>query len=256
MTCNLFINFYKMKKISLIVLSFLIATSFSIAAKGKDNTLTKKEKKEGWTLLFDGKSTDNWRGYSKEEFPKAWIIEEGALKCQGSGRGEAGAKDGGDIITKKKYQNFEFTLEWKISEGGNSGIFILGQEIEGDPIYMSAPEMQILDNERHPDAKLGENGNRKAGSLYDLIPADPQNAKPAGQWNKILITCYKGTVIFNQNGKNVVEFHLWTDEWKKMVANSKFSEWPNFIDPASEGYIGLQDHGDDVWFKNIKIKEM
>ena len=241
-----------MKKISLL-LALFVAFSISYAQKG-DNTLTKKEKKAGWSLLFDGKSTDQWRGYGKQEFPKGWIIEDGALKCNGSGRGEAGAKDGGDIITKEQYQNFELSLEWKISEGGNSGIFILGQEVEGEPIYMSSPEMQVLDNEKHADAKLGRDGNRKSGSLYDMIPAVPQNAKPVGQWNKVVITVYKGTVIYNQNGKNVVEFHLWTDEWKKMVADSKFKDWPNFMDPASKGYIGLQDHGDDVWYKNIKIK--
>ena len=244
-----------MKKASLL-LSLLMVVFFAFAKKGGDNQLSKKEKKEGWVLLFDGKTTDEWRGYGKDAFPKGWTIEDGAIKCNGSGRGEAGARDGGDIITKKKYQNFELALEWKISEGGNSGIFILGQEVEGEPIYMSSPEMQVLDNEKHPDAKLGRNGNRQAGSLYDLIPATPQNAKPVGQWNKVVITVYKGTVIFNQNGKNVAEFHLWTDEWKNMVADSKFKDWPNFIDPASEGHIGLQDHGDDVWFKNIKIKEL
>jgi hypothetical protein len=245
-----------MKKFSLL-LALITVVTFSFAKKGgDDNTLTKKEKKEGWILLFDGKSTDQWRGYGKETFPKGWIIEDGTLKCNGSGRGEAGARDGGDIITKEQYQNFELTLEWKISEGGNSGIFFLGQEVDGEPVYMSAPEMQILDNDRHPDAKLGRDGNRQAGSLYDLIPADPQNAKPVGQWNKVVITVFKGTVVFNQNGKNVVEFHIWTDDWKKMVADSKFKDWPNFVDPASKGHIALQDHGDDVWFRNIKIKAL
>jgi hypothetical protein len=244
-----------MRKLSLI-LSMLIVCSLSYAKKGGDNTLTKKEKKEGWILLFDGESTDMWRGYGKDVFPAGWIIDDNAIKCNGSGRGEAGAKDGGDIITVDQYQNFELSLEWKISEGGNSGIFILGQEVEGEPIYMSSPEMQVLDNERHPDAKLGKDGNRMAGSLYDMIPAVPQNAKPAGKWNKVLITVYKGTVIYNQNGENVVEYHLWTPEWKEMVAESKFKDWPNFVDPASKGYIGLQDHGDDVWFKNIKIKPL
>lgn len=244
-----------MKKISLL-LSLLMVVSLSFAKKGGDNTLSKKEKKEGWVLLFDGKTTDEWRGYNKDGFPKGWVIEDSAIKCNGSGRGEAGAKDGGDIITKQQYQNFELTLEWKISEGGNSGIFILGQEVEGEPIYMSSPEMQVLDNEKHPDAKLGKNGNRQSGSLYDLIPATPQNAKPVGKWNKVVITVYKGTVIFNQNGENVAEFHLWTDEWKNMVKDSKFKDWPNFLDPATKGYIGLQDHGDDVWYKNIKIKEL
>jgi alpha-3'-ketoglucosidase len=211
---------------------------------------------EGWTVLFDGTSTAGWRGYNKPAFPeKGWEIVDGTLHCIGSGAGEAGGA-GGDIIYDKKFSNFELSLEWKISEGGNSGIFILGQEIPGTPIYESAPEMQILDNERHPDAKLGTNGNRMAGSLYDLIPANPQNTKPVGEWNQVGIICYQGTVVFKQNGANVVEFHLWTDAWKQMVANSKFKDWPMFVNPAKEGYIGLQDHGNDVWFRNIKIKEM
>lgn len=245
-----------MKKLSLL-LSLLMVFSYTIAKKKKgDNTLTKEEKKEGWVLLFDGVSTDQWRGYLKDAFPSGWEIEDGAIKCNGSGRGEAGAKDGGDIITKKQYQNFEFTVEWKISEGGNSGIFYLAQEKPDQKIYMSSPEMQVLDNEKHPDAKLGKDGNRQAGSLYDLIPASPQNAKPVGEWNKVVITVYKGTVIHNQNGVNVLEYHLWTDEWTNMVKDSKFKDWPDFVDPASKGYIGLQDHGDDVWYKNIKIKEL
>jgi hypothetical protein len=211
---------------------------------------------EGWTVLFDGTSTAGWRGYNKPAFPaQGWEIVDGTLHCIGSGAGEAGGA-GGDIIYDKKFSNFELSLEWKISPGGNSGIFILGQEIPGTPIYESAPEMQILDNERHPDAKLGTNGNRMAGSLYDLIPANPQNTKPAGEWNQVGIICYQGTVVFKQNGANVVEFHLWTDAWKQMVANSKFKDWPMFVNPAKEGYIGLQDHGNDVWFRNIKIKEM
>ncbi len=211
---------------------------------------------EGWTVLFDGTSTAGWRGYNKPAFPaQGWEIVDGTLHCIGSGAGEAGGA-GGDIIYDKKFSNFELSLEWKISPGGNSGIFILGQEIAGTPIYESAPEMQILDNERHPDAKLGTNGNRMAGSLYDLIPANPQNTKPAGEWNQVGIICYQGTVVFKQNGANVVEFHLWTDAWKQMVANSKFKDWPMFVNPAKEGYIGLQDHGNDVWFRNIKIKEM
>lgn len=224
------------------------------AKKTELNTLSKTEKAEGWILLFDGKTTDQWRGYNKTDFPKGWIINDNAIQCLGSGKGEAG--QGGDIITKEKYKNFELNLEWKISDGGNSGIFILAQEIPNEPIWKSSPEMQVLDNIKHPDAKLGVDGNRMAGSLYDLIPAKPQNAKPVGEWNKVIITVYKGTVVFNQNGVNVLEFHLWTDDWKKMCANSKFKDFKNFVDPANEGYIGLQDHGDDVWYRNIKIKKL
>lgn len=178
--------------------------------------------------------------------------------CKGSGRGEAGSIEGGDIIYDKKFGNFHLKLDWKISEGGNSGIFYLGQESpDFETIWRTAPEMQILDNERHPDSILGKDGNRKAGSLYDLIPADPQNTKPAGEWNSVEIICFKGTVVHKMNGETVLEYHLWTDDWNNLVAGSKFPELnPNWANVASEGYIGLQDHGDDVWFRNIKIKEL
>lgn len=216
----------------------------------------KNNDSDDWIVLFDGSSTDGWRGYKKDHFPEAWKIEDGTIRCIGSGRGEAGNKDGGDIIYDQKFKNFTLSLEWKISEGGNSGIFYLGQE-DLDYIWKTAPEMQILDNDKHPDAKLGVDGNRKSGSLYDLIAADPQNAKPVGEWNQVEITVYNGTVIHKQNGVNVVEYHLWTPEWNELVAKSKFPSLnEDWADVASEGYIGLQDHGDDVWFKNIKIKEL
>jgi len=222
------------------------------------NTLSDKEKEQGFVLLFDGETSAGWRGYGKDHFPAAWTIDEGALKCNGSGRGEAGAEDGGDIIYDKEFSNFHLKLEWKISEGGNSGIFYLGQETpEYDFIWKTAPEMQVLDNERHPDALLGKDGNRQAGSLYDLIPAVPQNAKPAGEWNSVEIICYKGTVVHKQNGETVLEYHLWTPEWDELVAGSKFPGLnPDWAKVASTGFIGLQDHGDDVWFRSIKLKEL
>lgn len=229
-------------------------------AEGEEITETEMDEPEDdWIILFDGESTENFKGYCKDGFPEqGWEIADGTLHCIGSGMGEAGGK-GGDIITKEKYGNFELSLEWKISEGGNSGIFYLAQEKcgeEGQPIWQSSPELQILDNERHPDAKLGEEGNRQAGSLYDLIPADPQNANPAGEWNEARIMVYKGTVVHYQNGENVLEYHLWTDNWTNMVAESKFKDYEDFVTPAQEGHIGLQDHGDDVWFRNIKIKKL
>jgi len=222
--------------------------------KQPQNTLTQEEIDAGWYLLFDGENTDQWRGYQKKEFPKGWEVVDGTIHVLGSGRGEAGG--GGDIITIKKYGNFEFSLEWKVSKGGNSGIFYLAQEIEGQPIWKSSPEMQILDNEGHPDAVLGIKGNRQAGALYDLLPADPQTAKPAGEWNHVKIMVFKGTVVHWMNGAMVTEYHLWTDDWKAMVAESKFKDYEWFMNPASEGHIGLQDHGDDVWFRNIKIREL
>ena len=222
-----------------------------------------KEEDPNTIVLFDGTSLEGWRGYNKDHVPSRWTIEDGCLKFTGSGGGEAQTGEGGDIIyAAQKFKNFELELEWKVSKGGNSGIFYLAQETAG-PIYISAPECQVLDNENHPDAKLGIDGNRQSSSLYDMIPAKPQNSKPAGEWNKVKILCYKGTVVHYQNDVPVVEYHLWTPQWTEMLQKSKFSEerWPdafallnNCGGENHEGYIGFQDHGDDVWFRNIKVK--
>ncbi len=221
------------------------------------NELTQAEKDAGWVLLFDGKTSEGWRGVNKSHFPEGWEVSDGALFCKGSGMGEAGARDGGDILYDKEFTNFHLKMEWKISEGGNSGIFYLGQEIEDWPIWKTAPEMQVLDNDKHPDAMLGKDGNRQAGSLYDLIPAVPQNAKPVGEWNSAEILVYNGTVVHKQNGETVLEYHLWTDDWNELVADSKFPGLnPDWADVSKSGYIALQDHGDDVWFRDIKIRDL
>jgi len=231
--------------------------STAVAAVPELNKLTADEASGGWKLLFDGTTSTGWRGYNKTEFPKGWEVVDGAFHCIGTGTGEAGAENGGDIIYDKKFKNFQFKAEWKISKGGNSGIFYLGQEVKDWPIYKTAPEMQVLDNINHIDASMGKDGNRQAGSLYDLIPAKPQNAKPIGEWNSVEIIVFKGTVVHKQNGETVLEYHLWTDDWKKMVKESKFPNLnENWADVATEGYIAFQDHGDDVWYRNIKIKEL
>ncbi len=214
------------------------------------NTLTDEEVAEGWVLLFDGETTDGWRGYGQDAFPESgWVIEDGTLRVIGGERP-------GDIIYDQKFQNFRLSLEWKVSEAANSGIFYLAQELEGRPIWHSAPEMQILDNERHPDATQGVDGNRKAGSLYDLIPADPQNTKPAGEWNHAEVLVHRGTVVHFQNGEQVLEYQLGTPAWDEMVANSKFAEIDDVFGKYEPGYIGLQDHNDDVWFRNIKLRSL
>ncbi len=221
------------------------------------NQLTEQEKAEGWMLLFDGVTSEGWRGVNKDHFPGGWVIADGTLHCKESGQGEAGAQDGGDILTTREFTNFILKLEWKISEGGNSGIFYLGKEVADWPIYKTAPEMQVLDNAKHPDALLGKEGNRQAGSLYDLIPAKPQNSKPAGEWNSAEIMVYDGTVVHKQNDEVVLEYHLWTEDWKNLVAGSKFPELnPDWANVPRTGVIALQDHGDDVWYRNIKIKEL
>jgi hypothetical protein len=219
------------------------------------NSLTPQEQSEGWILMFDGKTTTGWRGYDTTVFPDSgWVVEDGTLRCIGSGMGEAGGK-GGDILYDKKFKDFDLKLEWKIDTGGNSGIFYLGQEIPGEPVWKSACEMQVLDNERHPDARLGVDGNRMAGSLYDLIPAVPQNSKPAGQWNTAEILVYQGTVVHWQNGEKVLEYHIGTPDWDKMIKASKFKDFPEF-GKYKEGYVALQDHGNNVWYRGIKIKGM
>ena len=229
---------------------------------------------DGYITLFDGKTMKGWRGYGRDTVPGRWVVEDGCIKFNGSGGGEAQVNDGGDLIFAHKFKNFELELEWKISKGGNSGILYLAQEVttkdkDGntvvEPIYISAPEFQLLDNENHPDAKLGKDNNRQAASLYDIIPAVPQNAKPHGEWNKAKVMVYKGTVVHGQNDANVLEYHLWTPKWTEMLQASKFSEeaWPlafellnNCGGENHEGYIGLQDHGDDIWFRNIRVKIM
>lgn len=230
--------------------------------------------KDGFITLFDGKTLKGWRCYGKDEAGSDWNVEDGAIHLKGSGNGEGGGANGGDLIFAHKFKNFELTFEYKISKGGNSGVFYLAQEVttvqNGEetylPIWQSASEYQVLDNANHPDAKLGVDGNRQSASLYDMIPAKPQNAKPYGEWNTAKIMVYKGTVVHGQNGENVVEYHLWTPKWTEMLQNSKFKEdgdFPiaykllnNMGGENHEGYIGFQDHGDDVWYRNIKIKEM
>ncbi|MBT3385203.1 MAG: DUF1080 domain-containing protein [Prolixibacteraceae bacterium] len=221
------------------------------------NVLSQTEADAGWVLLFDGETSEGWRGVNRADFPGGWEVVDGTLHCKGSGKGEAGAEDGGDVLYDKEFSDFHLTMEWKISEGGNSGIFYLGKEVEGWPIWKTAPEMQVLDNDRHPDAILGKDGNRKSGSLYDLIPAKPQNAKLAGEWNTAEVLVYRGTVVHKQNGETVLEYHLWTEDWNALVAGSKFpglnSDWAKV---AESGHIAIQDHGDDVWFRNLKIREL
>lgn len=224
--------------------------------------------KEGYYILFDGTSMKGWRGYCKDYIPSKWNIKDGALHFNGRGEGE-----GGDIIFTHQFKNFIYEVEWKISEGGNSGIFYLAKEsatiskdgkIQYQPIYVSCPECQVLDNERHPDAKLGATlGIRQSTSLYDMIVAEPQNANPAGEWNKIKIVVKNGNVTHYQNGVKVLSYKLWGKEWIDLLQKSKFSEksWPiafellkNCGGEGQKGYFGFQDHGDEVWFRNIRVK--
>lgn len=217
------------------------------------NTLTQMEIDEGWELLFDGQSAEHWRGYNMDQIPvNGWVVENGILQFNPADNGNWTANL--DIITKKTYEDFEFKIDWMIEEGGNSGIFyhVLEQE---RAIYWSGPEYQILDNENHPDSDQGVNGNRKAGSLYDLIPADPQNTKPFGEWNSVRIVSDGPMIQHWQNGEKVVEYERWTRDWFDMLHESKFNCYPEF-GAIRSGHIGLQDHGDVVKFRNIKIRTL
>jgi len=227
---------------------------------------------DGYIVIFNGKDLKGWRGYGKDHAPSKWTIEDGCLKFNGKGGGEAQQGDGGDIIFEKRFKNFILEFDWKVAKRANSGVFYLAQEVtttakdgsvKYEHIYISAPEYQILDNDNHPDSFLGVDGNRKSASLYDMIPAKPQNANPFGEWNTARILVYEGTVAHGQNGENVLEYHLWTPEWTALLQNSKFSHdrWPIAFDllnncggPEHAGYIGFQDHGDVVWYRNIRVK--
>lgn len=216
----------------------------------------------GAYVIFDGTSLEGWRGYNKDHIPSKWALDNGTLKFSKKPAGIQNA-EGGDLIFAHDFKNFELEFEWKISEAGNSGVFFLAKEVKDQAIYVSSPEYQLLDNERHPDAKQGVDGNRKSGSLYDMIPAKPQNAFPAGQWNRAKIVVNKGKVTHYQNDEKVVEYTLWTPEWTQLLDASKFSKdkWPlayellkNVGGKTKSGVIGFQDHGDDIWLRNVTVK--
>lgn len=210
------------------------------------NTLTDAEKSEGWVLLFDGQTKNGWHSYNKKGDLDDWQIENGVLTLNSKKRDF-------DIVTDKEYENFHLKLDWNITEGGNSGImFSVNESPKYERDYMTGPEMQVLDNERHSDAKIPKH---RAGDLYDLIACSTETVKPAGQWNTAEIIKNNGALEFKLNGTTVVTTTMWDDNWKKMVANSKFKEWKDF-GTFKKGVIALQDHGDKVMYRNIKLKEL
>ncbi|GAA3597485.1 DUF1080 domain-containing protein [Flavivirga amylovorans] len=219
------------------------------------NKLTIDEQKNGWKLLWDGKTTHGWRGAKLDHFPeKGWVIENGELSVLSSGGAESRA--GGDIVTTELYTDFELKVDFKVREGGNSGIkYYVDTELnkgEGSSIGL---EYQILDDAKHPDAKLGNHeGSRTMASLYDLIKADPNKpVNPIGEWNSAYIISKNNHVEHWLNGMKVLEYERKSDNYLKLVSESKYHKWPNFGEGIS-GQILLQDHGDYVSFKNMKIR--
>jgi hypothetical protein len=227
-----------------VVLTAILIASASPMTSQAPNTLSDAERQAGWRLLFDGQTTAGWHGYGKRPFPGGWQVVDGALTRVGLA---------GDIVTDGSYRDFELEVEWKVPPGGNSGIFYRGIESENwlkTPIHHSAPEMQVLDDAAHAD---GKSPLTSAGSMYALYPVPPGVAKPAGEWNTARVVVRGRRIEHWLNGTKVVDCEIGSPDWARRVKDSKFSALPTF-GTAPEGVIGLQDHGDRVAFRNIKLR--
>lgn len=222
------------KMLTVLLAAGLLAT----AAQAAENTLTAKEKAAGWVLLFDGKTTQGWRSYKKTEVGSQWQVIKGVLTLTASG--------GGDLVTDKNYENFELAFDWRISKMGNSGVMYHVSEDGGDHPYLTGPEYQLLDNAH------GEPPKEQAGALFGLYEPSKDVTKPAGQFNHSVLKVDHGHVEHWMNGVKIVEYTLNSDDFKARVAGTKFEKWPDFAKHET-GLIALQDHGDPVAFRNIKI---
>jgi len=245
-----------MRKNIFLTLSLVAAMLIALPTFAQElNKLSKAEKKDGWSLLFNGKNFDGWRQCNGTAMPKNWKIDQDAMNVfTGEGKKPGQGADGDILFATKKFKNFELSVDWNAGKAGNSGIFFNVREVPGKPIYYAAPEVQVLDNVDASDNKID---SHLAGSLYDMIAADPKTVKPSGSWNTIVIKVKDGVVTHTQNGVKVLSYTLWTPEWDALVAKSKFKTFPGFTEGiAKEGYIGLQDHGYPIWFRNIKIREL
>lgn len=220
------------------------------------NTLTASERAAGWQLLWDGHSTAGWQSARGGGFPQHdWVIRDGELRVEPSGGKEGG--EGGDIISTRSFSDFELTVDFKLFPGSNSGIkYFVDPGLNRGPGSAIGLEYQLLDDARHPDAKLGRNGDRTCASLYDLIPAPKDKPiRPIGEWNTARIVSRGAHVEHWLNGRKVLEYDRFTPEFRQLVAESKYKIWPNFGELKS-GPILLQDHGDAVSFRNIKIRPL
>jgi hypothetical protein len=240
-----------------IALLLLAVSTLIIAASAQNNTsvnqLTRDEKAAGWRSLFDGKTLNGWRGFHNEKVPAGWAIEDGCIK-KVPAQGELG-QAGGDLITVDQFDNFEFSVEWKLSKGANSGIkYLISESLPPTGRSGVSFEYQVLDDDNHPDAKAGIAGNRTAASLYDLIPASKdKKIKPIGEFNHTRIIVKGNQIEHWLNGVKVLEFERGGEKLKQHIAESKFKNTKGFGETA-KGHILLQDHGDAVWYRNIKIR--
>ena len=235
-----------MTKIITFLTMFLFLWTGNIYSQ--DNQLTAKEKKEGWVLLFNGKNLDGWTSVGKDAPPAfGWVVKNGILNVR-----KQGDKRGGDIITRDQYSDFDLKVDFRITKGANSGIkYFFTKYEKGGWLGL---EYQILDDENHPDAKLGRDGNRLEGGLYDMLPTSPKQVNPIGEWNQARIVA-KGTKVTHYlNGKKILSFDRSSEQYKKAWQLSKYKNSKPMFGDVKEGHILLQDHGDEVSFRNVKIK--
>ncbi len=218
------------------------------------NVLTDQQKTDGWQLLFDGKSTAGWHKYGNLPIGPAWKVANGNLYLDTTDKKDWQVNNGGDIVSADTFSNFHLKLDWKIAPNGNSGVMFYVQEdtVKYKYPWNTGPEMQVLDNDGHPDAKISKH---RAGDLYDLITSSSEPVNKVGEWNTAEIESVNGKLELSLNGKNVVTTQMWDDNWKKLVAGSKFKAYPDFGTYKS-GHIALQDHGNTVWFRNVMIKRL
>jgi hypothetical protein len=224
-------------------------------SQNSQESIEYSENNEGseWTVLFNDSSFDGWTRYGGGPVGGAWKIENGTVYLDATNKDNWGPEDGGDIVTVGEFENFHFQIEWKVAENANSGIIFLVHETpEYSYPWMTGLEMQILDNDGHPDAKIH---THRAGDLYDLIASSEETVKPVGEWNLAEIRIKDGDLDLFLNDVNIVSTTMWTEEWDELVAKSKFKDMPGFA-KFRKGKIALQDHGDEVWFRNARIKEL
>lgn len=234
------------------VLASALLPACNVPDTKKPETISSAD--QGWEWLFDGRTTRGWHTYGQDTIGKAWKVEDSTLHLDASVPDGWQTKNGGDIITDHEYGDFDLKLEWKIAEGGNSGIIFYAHEDTAKYKYAweSGPEMQICDNAKNEDGKVYKS---RAGDLYELQAISKDVVRPAGEWNQVEIVAANGHLDFIINGEHVLSTTMWDEHWKQLMTGTKFSTMPGF-GTFRKGRIALQDHAADVWFRNIKIKKL